>query len=185
MRHYLIDLFNFFSKFISLVRKHYPKSFPLYSIFSTKKLKIAYKNTSLMATIIKYHNRNIFSNIVVDKAIIGCNCQGGVASCLIDWQINDPWRICYLSMDKLIEYLRRDSMSINMSTILHPLLCQALFNCHTNLPSQLRNVSDCPLKRFCHPTPLFLPNAVTMHLRPFQLDEQRVPLPPEENHGLN
>ena len=52
---------NVAAKFISLVRKHFPKSSPLHSIFNTKKFKAAYKTTSNMASLIKNHNKMILS----------------------------------------------------------------------------------------------------------------------------
>ena len=72
---------NVGAKFISLVRKHFPKSSPLHSIFNTKKLKVAYKTTTNMASLIKTHNKRILSNNTVDDTRKGCNCRDGVASC--------------------------------------------------------------------------------------------------------
>ena len=72
---------NVGAKFISLVRKHFPKSSPLYSIFNIKKLKVSYKTTSNMSAIIKSHNKKILSGKVVDNVRKGCNCRGGVAVC--------------------------------------------------------------------------------------------------------
>ena len=70
---------NVGGKLISLVRKHFPKSSPLHSyIFNTKKLKVYYKTTSNMATLIKSHNLEILFNNIVEDTIMGCNCRKGV-----------------------------------------------------------------------------------------------------------
>ena len=57
-------------KVISLVRKQFPKSSPLHSIFNTKKLKVAYKTTLNVASLIKNHNKMILSNNTVDVIVI-------------------------------------------------------------------------------------------------------------------
>ena len=72
---------NVAGKFISLVKKHFPKSSPMYSIFNTKKLKVSYKTTPNMSSIIKAHNRRILSGTMEETARPGCNCRGGVGSC--------------------------------------------------------------------------------------------------------
>ena len=65
------------AKVVSLVRKHFLTS----SAFNTKKLKVAYKTTTNMASLIKTHNKRILSNNTVDDTRKGCNCRDGVASC--------------------------------------------------------------------------------------------------------
>ena len=55
---------NVGAKFISLVKKHFPKSSPLYPIFNTKKLKVSYKTTSNMSLVIKSHNKKVLSGAV-------------------------------------------------------------------------------------------------------------------------
>ena len=72
---------NVGGKFISLVKKHFPKSSPLHSIFNTKKLKVSYRTTPNMSSVIKAHNKKILSGMVVDNSRKGCNCRGGLAVC--------------------------------------------------------------------------------------------------------
>ena len=73
---------NIGGKFISLVKKHFPRSSPLYRIFNTKKIKVSYKTTSNMASVINTHNRRVLSsNKQVEGVRKGCNCRTGVANC--------------------------------------------------------------------------------------------------------
>jgi hypothetical protein len=51
---------NVGAKFISLVKKHFPRSSPLYPIF---------------------HNKKVLSGGVVENAKKGCNCRGGITTC--------------------------------------------------------------------------------------------------------
>ena len=74
---------NVGGKFISLVKKHFPKSSPLHSIFNTKKLKVSYRTTPNMSSVIKALNKKILSGMVVDNSRKGCNCRGGLAVCPI------------------------------------------------------------------------------------------------------
>ena len=48
---------NIGKKFLSLVRKHFPKGSPLYSIFNEKKLKMSYSTMPNMAQHIASHNK--------------------------------------------------------------------------------------------------------------------------------
>ena len=64
---------NVGGKFISLVKKHFPKSSPLHSIFNTKKLKVSYRTTPNMSSVIKALNKKILSGMVVDNSRKGCN----------------------------------------------------------------------------------------------------------------
>ena len=72
---------NVGGKFLSLVKKHFPKSSPMYSIFNSKKSKVSYKTTTNMSSFIKAHNRWILSDRLVDTAKQGCNCREGVNNC--------------------------------------------------------------------------------------------------------
>ena len=72
---------NVGGKFISLVKKHFPKSSPMHSIFNTKKLKVSYKTTPNMSSIIKAHNRKTLFGRMENPDKQGCNCRGGIANC--------------------------------------------------------------------------------------------------------
>ena len=82
------------AKFISLVKKHFPKSSPLHSIFNTKKLKISYKTTPNMSSVIKSHNKKVLSGSVMENAKKGCNCRGGV----------ETYPMCGRCLDKSMIY---------------------------------------------------------------------------------
>ena len=71
------------ARFISLVKKHFPKSSPIYSIFNTTKLKVSYKTTPNMSSVIKSHNKKVLSGNVVEHTRKGCNCRGGATTCPI------------------------------------------------------------------------------------------------------
>ena len=77
---------NIGAKFISLVKKHFPKNSPLYSIFNTKKLKVSYRTTANMASQIAAHNRKMLGESNEDIQGHGCNCKKGVESCPMSGQ---------------------------------------------------------------------------------------------------
>ena len=48
---------NVGSKFISLLKKHFPRNSPLYCIFNCKKVKVSYKTTRNMNAVVAVHNK--------------------------------------------------------------------------------------------------------------------------------
>ena len=75
---------NIAGKFISLVKKHFPRNSPLYCIFNSKKIKVSYKTTKNINSIISAHNKKVMSNKRENRAKKGCNCRGGVPSCPLE-----------------------------------------------------------------------------------------------------
>ena len=72
---------NIAGKFISLVRKHFPESSPLYSIFNVKKIKVSYRTMPNMISLIKSHNNAVLNNDQTEKPAKRCNCRAGVQNC--------------------------------------------------------------------------------------------------------
>ena len=72
---------NIAGKFISLLRKHFPQNSLLYKIFNTKKVKVSYKTTRNMQSIIKSHNMKVISRNHRYQQNQGCNCRDGPDSC--------------------------------------------------------------------------------------------------------
>ena len=72
---------NIAGKFISLLRNHFPKNSLLYKIFNTKKVKVSYKTTRNMQSIIKSHNMKVISRNHRYQQNQGCNCRDGPDSC--------------------------------------------------------------------------------------------------------
>ena len=73
---------NIGKKFISLLRKHFPPGTELYSLFNTKKVKMAYSCCPSMKDIIAGHNRKILQYGRDDTfGIKGCNCIDGEEDC--------------------------------------------------------------------------------------------------------
>lgn len=71
---------NVAARFIALLKKHFPPTSPLYSLFNTKKVKVSYSTCPNMETHIKSHN----TKLAREKEYMaepGCNCRGGRAVC--------------------------------------------------------------------------------------------------------
>ena len=72
---------NVGGKFISLLKKHFPRTSPLHSIFNTKKIKVSYKTTKNMSAVISNHNKRILSSSRAVQNNPGCNCRDGEDTC--------------------------------------------------------------------------------------------------------
>ena len=72
---------NVGSKFISLLKKHFPRNSPLYCIFNCKKVKVSYKTTRNMNAVVAVHNKQVLSSKDDFQSDSGCNCRGGVETC--------------------------------------------------------------------------------------------------------
>ena len=83
---------NIGKKFLSLVRKHFPKGSPLYSIFNEKKLKMSYSTMPNMAQHIAGHNKKVIKMAEgrEDPQSFGCNCRTGVQSCPLNGECKTP-----------------------------------------------------------------------------------------------
>ena len=71
---------NVAGRFIALLRKHFPPTSPLYSLFNTKKVKVSYSTCPNMESYIKSHN----TKLAREKEYMtepGCNCRGGRSVC--------------------------------------------------------------------------------------------------------
>ena len=79
-------------KFLSLVRKHFPKGSPLHSIFNTSTLKLSYSTMPNMSQHIAAHNKKVLKNAEgrQDPVSYGCNCEGGVESCPLEGECKVP-----------------------------------------------------------------------------------------------
>ena len=100
---------NLGGKFLTLIRKHFPKGSELYKLFNTKKVKLAYSCCPSMKQIISTHNKKILQeeqNIYDEQG--GCNCEGGVehcpfnGNCLIE---NVVYKATVNSQEGLKEYI--------------------------------------------------------------------------------
>ena len=58
--------------FFKLLRKHFPPSHPMYTIFNTNKVKISYRCFPNIGSIISFHNKKILYS---DNTEYGCNCN--------------------------------------------------------------------------------------------------------------
>ena len=58
--------------FFKLLRKHFPPSHPMYTIFNTNKVKISYSCFPNIGSIISSHNKKILYS---DNTEYGCNCN--------------------------------------------------------------------------------------------------------------
>ena len=77
---------------MSLVKKLFSKSSSLHSIFNTKKLKVSFRTTSNMSSVIKAKTKKILS--VVDNARKRWNCRGRLAVCPCkETALTSPWSI--------------------------------------------------------------------------------------------
>ena len=73
---------NVVAKFLSLVRKHFPPSSPLHTIFNTKKIKVSYSTCPNMKTYIASHNAKVSrEEMEEEETEQGCNCQNGRRTC--------------------------------------------------------------------------------------------------------
>ena len=74
---------NIGASFLRLVDKHFSPGSGLRSVFNRQKLKVSYSNMPNIKRIISGHNNKVL-NIGRSLRIEGCNCQGGVQSCMLD-----------------------------------------------------------------------------------------------------
>ena len=58
--------------FFKLLRKHFPPSHPIYTIFNTNKVKISYSCLPNIGSTISSHNKKILYS---DNIEYGCNCN--------------------------------------------------------------------------------------------------------------
>ena len=58
--------------FFKLLRKHFPLTHPMYTIFNTNKVKFSYSCFPNIASIISSHNKKILYS---DNTEYGCNCN--------------------------------------------------------------------------------------------------------------
>jgi hypothetical protein len=71
---------NVGKRFITILRKHFPPSSPLYTLFNTKKVKLSYSTCPSMQSVISAHNSKVTRPREEDVEP-GCNCRGGSVSC--------------------------------------------------------------------------------------------------------
>ena len=71
---------NIGSRFLSLLRKHFPPNSELYKLFNVKKVKFSYSCCPSMMKIISDHNKKVLGKRQT-RAGSGCNCEDGVESC--------------------------------------------------------------------------------------------------------
>ena len=64
-------------RFLTILRRHFPPSSELTSLFNTKKVKLSYSFCPSMNAIISSHNKKIIKPKETE-ARAGCNCKGGV-----------------------------------------------------------------------------------------------------------
>ena len=76
-------------KFLGLVRKHFPPSWPLYIIFNTKKIKVSYSTCPNIKAYIASHSAKVIKGKEDGVGHHGCNCVNGVPSCPLqgDYQV--------------------------------------------------------------------------------------------------
>ena len=74
---------NIGASFLRLVDQHFPRGSNLYHIFNRQKLKISYSNMPNLKRIISGHNNKVL-NFQNNLRVEGCNCQGGVETCMLD-----------------------------------------------------------------------------------------------------
>ena len=74
---------NIAGKFISLVRKCFPKTSPLYPLFNTFNLKVSYSTGPNMKELISKHNAKVLRRFQSSskEPNRGCNCHGGPVNC--------------------------------------------------------------------------------------------------------
>ena len=65
---------NIGNRFLSLIRKHFKKSNPLYKIFNTNTIKLSYSCMPNMASIISKHNKQLLNN-TLNPSSRTCNCR--------------------------------------------------------------------------------------------------------------
>ena len=100
---------NLGGKFLTLIRKHFPKGSELYKLFYTKKVKLAYSCCPSMKQIISTHNNKILQeeqNIYDEQG--GCNCEGGVEHCPLNGNClieNVVYKATVNSQEGLKEYI--------------------------------------------------------------------------------
>ena len=100
---------NLGAKFLSLIRKHFPKGSEFYKLFNSKKVKLAYSCCPSMKQIISRHNNKVLrEDPTLHEEQDGCNCQEGVeecpfhGNCLID---NIVYKATVNSQDGVKDYI--------------------------------------------------------------------------------
>jgi hypothetical protein len=81
---------NVAGKFLGLIRKHFPPSSPLYSIFNTKKIKVSYSTCPNIKAYIASHNAKVIKGGEDNAQTHGCNCNKGEASCPLQGDCQVP-----------------------------------------------------------------------------------------------
>ena len=81
---------NIGRKFLGLIKKHFPKSNPLYKLFNTKKVKVSYRTTSNMGSLIRSHNNKVLSRREEGIKEHGCNCRVGEEWCPMRGECLEP-----------------------------------------------------------------------------------------------
>ena len=82
---------NVGGKFLSLVRKHFPKGSPLHHLFNTNVLKVSYSTTPNMKQLIAGHNAQVITRAEgrQEPDSYGCNCGPG-EQCPLDGECKTP-----------------------------------------------------------------------------------------------
>ena len=74
---------NIGANFLRLVDKHFPRGSNFSHIFNRQKLKVSYSNMPNLKRLISGNNNKVL-NMQQNLRIEGCNCSGGIQTCVLD-----------------------------------------------------------------------------------------------------